>query len=231
MDPSNQYQEQFEKGTRVFQKLFTAWMDGNNWSHPVMTSLVRSSLDGASWFHSSQISGLRQRKLFSPGPRIFLGIERLNYFVWRYQTEGTLIPNTTSSNHYANATPVLEEGEPPSVGWWVEVFLGTRMPLDFDLTAHHFSEEQAEKLSRNFGRLIRRLCARKEIDLIDDLRRTIREHYPAGDDHRISRLKGVICGESTWSPAELELELSALVMLADGLEGPSTEKALLERIR
>lgn len=230
LDDHNQYQIQFAQGTRTFQRLFAAWMDGNGWSHPVMTNLARCCLDGARWFHSSQISGLRQRKLASPGPRIFFAIERLNFYVHRYQTEKLLLPNTKSSRDYANAQPILEDGAPPAVGWWVEVFLGVRVPADFDLERYVFSEDKAADVSRRWGRLIRNLCARQDIDLVDDLPRIIRDTYPAGEDRRITKVAQVIRGDASWSPPELELELPAITSMSAALGGPDDEASLLTRL-
>jgi hypothetical protein len=226
----NSYQSQFLKGTRTFQKLFTMWMDTNGWSHPVMTSLAKSCLDGASWFHSSQISGLRQQKLLSPGPRIFCAIERLNYYIWRYKEEKKLLPNTKSSNDYKNPYPILEDGMPPSVGWWVEVFVGTRIPKDIDLDRWRFSESQAESISKKWGRAIRNLLTSNNFDLIDDLSRAIRENYPPTEEFRVQKLKDVIRGQGVWDGEELELELPALAAMSKALGGPDTENALLDEI-
>lgn len=227
-DDLNPYQLQFAQGTRTFQRLFAAWMDSNGWSHPVMTNLTRCCLDGARWFHSSQISGLRQRKLASPGPRIFFAIERLNFYVYRYCTDKVLLPNTTSSRDYANAQPILEDGVPPGVGWWVEVFLGVRVPTDFDLERYIFSDEKAAEVSRRWGRLIRTLCARQDIDLVDDLPRLIRDCYPAGEDDRVTKVRQVIRGDAYWTPPELELP--AITSMTAALGGPEDEATLLTRL-
>ena len=77
----------YDQGVRNFALLFTRWMDLNGWSHPVMVALAKSALDGTSWLHSSQISGLRHGKLVSPGPRTFKAIQVLNYYLWLYKTE------------------------------------------------------------------------------------------------------------------------------------------------
>jgi hypothetical protein len=230
LDPENPYQIQFNQGTRTFQKLFTTWMDVNGWSHPVMTSLAKSCLDGASWFHSSQISGLRQQKLFSPGPRIFFAIERLNYFIWRYQQQKKLLPNTTSSNDYKTAYAITEDGMPPEIGWWVEVFVGVRVPKDIALDRWRFSEPKSDSISKKWGRLVRTLLANNNIDLVEDLSDAIRKTYLPNEEARIQKLKEVIQGTSFWTAAELELEIPALAAMSKALGGPASEEDLLTEI-
>ena len=224
----NAYQIQVVKGTRTFQKMFALWMDSNGWSHPVMTSLASNCIEGNRWFHSSQITGFRQQKLGSPGPRIFLTIERLNYYLWLYREKGTLLPGTRNSNNYSKPFVITEDGLPPSVGWWVEVFLGVRTPKDIDLNSWNFSDDKAAELSKKFGRLVRMLLGAQGIDLVEDLARTIKETYPATEDSRVKKLSDVIKGlDDGWAPEELELELPALAAMTKALGGPKSESELV----
>ena len=87
-------------GNKNFAILFTRWMDRNEWSHPIVVALAKGVCGGASWFHSSQISGIRQGKSQSPGPRQFIAIQRLNQALYDYKNGGPLIPGTSSSNNY-----------------------------------------------------------------------------------------------------------------------------------
>jgi len=100
LGPDATIRDQFERGVLDFSFLFTKWMDTNAWSHPVMVQLAAGCLQlpgGKGWLHSSQISGLRHGKLLSPGPRTFMAIERLNFYLHRYATEKLLLPGSTSA--------------------------------------------------------------------------------------------------------------------------------------
>jgi hypothetical protein len=220
----------FEGGIRTFSLLFTRWMDTNQWSHPVMVNLGRAALNGAAWLHSSQISGLRHGKLRSPGPRTFIAIERLNYYIHRYNTTRQLIPNTPSSNFYQDAYAITEDGLPPPLGWWTEVFCGYRIPKDIDLRVTFFTEDSATHFSKAWARYIRRLMVEANIDVIDDLESIIHRHYPAGDDKRVDKLFAVIRATATWTTDELELELPAITAMTAALGGSSSEAELLTKI-
>lgn len=217
----------YAKGRRTFSLLFTRWMDTNEWSHPVLVKLSHACMGGVRWLHSSQISGLRHNGLENPGPRTFIGIERLNYFVHRYATTRRLIPGTTSSNNYQIAYAITEDGQAPSAGWFYEVFCGIREPKDIDLHEAFFTESQANTLSANWGALIRKLMRARDLDVITDLDKVLRESYPARDFERLTRLREVIGNQGAWSPDELAMEMPALTLFTAELGGPDKEQDLL----
>lgn len=225
------HQAQFERGIEVFSLLFTRWMDTNGWSHPVMVNLTKACMGGVSWLHSSQISGLRHGKLRSPGPRTFIAIERLNYYVWRYSTQKKLLPNSAGSNFYANAYAITEDGAPPPVGWWVEVFCGTRVPKDIDLHQRIYTEDQAREMSANWARQCRRLLGQKGYDLIEELPSAVRRHYPVRDAARVSKTLDVVANKDHWTAHELSNELPALVGMFEDLGANLTEDELLRAIK
>lgn len=223
--------DQFQAGIKVFGRLFTRWMDLNEWSHPRMAALAKACLNGTGWLHSSQISGLRHARLESPGPRTFIAIERLNYYLHRYVKERRLLPNTSSSNDYAHPIVVTEGGAPPPLGWWVEVFCGYRLPTDFDVSLTcHLSSSQAARVSQAWGALIRRLMTQAGIDLITELDSTIARYYPARDDARLNQLSRVIHNREVWGPEELANELPALTTFTAALGGPADEESLLNTL-
>jgi len=228
---SSEESAQYGQGVRNFSVLFTRWMDTNEWSHPVMTVLAKGALNGTAWLHSSQISGLRHGELYSPGPRTFVAIERLNYYVFRYITEKKLIPGTTSSSNYSKAFAIVEDNSPPPLGWWVEVFCGVRTPKDIDLKMNFFSDTQARELSLSWASLIRGLMIAAKIDIITDLETTIREYYPANDHARVAKILEVIRNKSTWEPMELTVELPAIAAFTAALGGPESEKLLLSTLQ
>lgn len=223
-----QLKAQYEQGIITFGLLFTRWMDQNGWSHPVMTGLSKACMGGLAWLHSSQLSGFRQGRLISPGPRSFIAIERLNYYLWLYQTEKKLIPGTTSSNHYSDPFVITENGQPPELGWWFDVFCGVRVPTDIDLKKSAFNESTAETFSKNWGRYTRRLLVTEGYDLIEDLETAVREHYPARDDARVAKTLDVLRNKAVWTPFELANELPALVHMSGALAGHDSEVALLK---
>jgi hypothetical protein len=222
-----EYLSLYAKGRRTFSLLFSRWMDTNEWSHPTMVRLSHACMGGVRWLHSSQISGLRHNGLENPGPRTFIALERLNYYVHRYSTTKRLIPGTASSNDYRLAYAITEYGEPPSAGWFFEVFCGIREPKDIDLHEAYFTESQASELSANWGALIRKLMRDRDLDVITDLDKVLRESYPARDFDRLTRLREVISNQNAWSPDELAMEIPALTTLTAQLGGPAKEQDLL----
>ena len=224
---ADDYRDQYQSGTQRFAALFTRLMDLNEFSHPTMVSLTRNCMHGVSWLHSSQISGLRHGKLVSPGPRTFVAIQQLNYYLHRYITEKRLLPNTDSSNAYQNAWAITENGKAPDVGWFLEVFTGSRIPKDIDLYEVMISQTQAEARSVEWAKLMRSLMIQKNIDIISDLDDILRLHYPARDIHRLNKVKAVLLQNATWTPEELKLELPAITALSSALGGPSDESKLL----
>ena len=222
--------DSYNKGVHTFAKLFTRWMDSNEWSHPVMTSLARSALGGTAWLHSSQISGLRHGKLVSPGPRTFLAIAELNRCLHVYVTEKKLIPGTMGSNHYTNGYCVLEDGVPPTSGWWFEVFCGQRIPKDIDLSAAFYTEDDATAMSKIWAKAFRRLVSNGGYDIYEDLDKVLRLHYPAKDIDRLDLIARVVRAENVWTPEQLVNEIPALTKLTSALGGPQTEDQLIAEI-
>lgn len=222
---------QYSDGIKLFAQVFTRFMDQNDWSHPVMTKLARCALNDVSWLHSSQISGLRHGKLTSPGPRTFVAIATLNQAVYEYATKKKLIPGTKSSNDYRTAFCIVEDGAPPGVGWWVELFCGLRKPKDPNLVVTHMSDDKAQTLSQNWSRLIRKLIAANDFDLYEDLNKVLAQTYPARDADRLRRIKEVIHAETVWTAEELQKEMPAITTMTKELGGPETEAELLETIQ
>lgn len=230
-DAHVEHPAQFAQGVKTFSLLFTRWMDTNGWSHPTMVTLARACLEGTSWLHSSQISGLRHGKLLSPGPRTFIAIERLNYYIHRYATSKKLLPGTPGSNLYAKAFAITEGGKPPQLGWWVEVFCGQRQPIDIDLRETFFTEEQANRISAAWGAMIRKLMIQQDMDIITELDRVLREKYPAKDAERLRRTNAVIQNRDVWNAQQLANELPAISALSAELGGPSTESDLIKALK
>lgn len=226
-------QNRFDTGRRLFGRLIAVWMSQNDWSHPTMIRLATACLQlpgQKGWLHSSQIAGLRHATLGAPGPRAFVGIERLNYFLHRYKTEGELLPGTQSSNDYANPMVITEAGEPPALGWWVEVFCGYRVPEDIDLDVVQFTNVTSVRFSHAWAAYVRKLLIAKQYDVISDLPRVIEKFYPAKGQTRIRKLQDVIYSRDVWTPEELSVELPTITQFGAELGGPISEKDLLKTL-
>lgn len=223
--------EAYDQGRQVFARLFTRWMDGNSWSHPVMTRLARGCTGGSEgWLHSSQIANLRHADTRNPGPRTFVAIERLNYYVWRYQNERKLIPGTESSNEYQTAVPILADDQPPGLGWFFEVFCGYRVP-DSVLDPIKVPPDQAIRMSRALGRLLRRLMMDRGMDPVEDLS-SVLSRYTTQESTSLERIRRVTLLTQPLTADELEAELQNLTALVASLGGPcSTEDDLLSQLR
>jgi hypothetical protein len=155
----------------------------------------------------------------------------LNYFIWRYSTEKKLLPNSAGSNFYANAYAITEDGKPPEIGWWVEVFCGTRIPKDIDLHQRIYTEDQAREMSANWARQCRRLLGQKGYDLIEELPSAVRRHYPVRDAARVSKTLDVVANKDHWTAHELSNELPALVGMFEDLGSSLTEDELIKAIK
>lgn len=226
-------QDRFDAGRRLFSRLIATWMAQNDWSHPVMIKLASACLQlpgQKGWLHSSQIAGLRHATLGAPGPRCFVGLERLNYFLHRYRTEGMLLPNTECSNDYYDPWVITENDQPPSLGWWVEVFCGYRVPKNIDLDIVSFTNVQAIRFSHAWAALIRQLLISKKYDIILDLTKVIERLYPAKGQTRIKKLQDVIYNRDVWTPEELIVELPTITQFGAALGGPDSEEALIKTL-
>lgn len=195
-----------------------------------MTGLARGALGGTAWLHSSQISGLRHGKLVNPGPRTFVAIAELNRCLHVYITEKKLIPGTTSSNHYTNGYCIVEDGVPPTSGWWFEVFCGQRTPKDFDLSAAFYTQADTAAMSKIWAKTFRRLVSNEGYDIYEDLDRVLRINYPAKDFDRLNIITRVVRSEAVWTPEQLINEIPALVKLTAALGGSRTEEDLIAEI-
>lgn len=75
--------------------------------------------------------------------------------------------------------------------------------------------------------MIRGLMIDSRLDIITELEKVIREHYPAKDEHRLEKVLAVIHNRSVWTPEEFANELPAISSLTAALGGAATERDLL----
>ena len=222
---------QFEQGPVQFARMFRRWMDGNSWSHPVLSKLALSAMGGTGWLHSSQIAGLRAGTLRNPGPRTFIALAVFNQALHTYRTERRLIRGTSSSRDYANAVPILDEnGNPPTLGWWIEVFCGFREPSTEFAPEYTFTDVEARQFSNNFAKWVRTLALNNHIDLIGELNTMLDVNYAVPDPQRRQHLAAVLKGDRVWRGVELAYEVPKLLDFVKPLAGELTESELLKHI-
>ena len=182
--------------------------------------------------HSSQLSNLRNRKLASPGPEVFLALGSCNRWLAEAAAADGLESLEGQEELLAalkiSALPLLDAtGAPLTAGELLEIFIGLRpLPPGFDL---RISDEEAPALSAALAELLSggkpwRQC-----------REAVLEAYPAQKRQRRERFAEVMAGLRDYGAAEFDSELGDLLITLEALgmqelvaSGP---EALLERLR
>ena len=130
------YRDRLDEGRRAMAHLIHVWHERNGWSHKVLPALA-DALD-LGRVHNSQISNLRNGKLASPGPEVFLALGQANAIL-----DAGLDP---IQEHLAevhpdllkvlkvSAVPVISaNGKPLGAGQLLEIFVGLApLPPGFD---------------------------------------------------------------------------------------------------
>lgn len=199
-----------DQGKINFSRWFTRVMDSNGWSHPTLVALCKSTTGDQAFLHSSQIAGLRSARLKSPGPRSFAALEYLWRAIDDYQRNGSANGVTFGSlATFVEKAEIMRDpdGQPASLGYMVEVFTGL-LPVPIDLNTVEFTENQARIISDNAGRLVRRMMAQANWDLIDDIQK-ITDKFSTDRETR-DVMKDIIVGQAAWTPDELNDRLSDL---------------------
>ena len=182
--------------------LIHIWHERNAWSHKVLP-ILSEELD-LGRVHNSQISNLRNGKLSSPGPEVFLALAQVNTIL----DQGIeLIRDQLEDKHPELWRTLLEsssplkndEGKPLSAGELFEIFSGLQpLPSSFDW---FIEDEEASKLSEalsdHFCRnLPWRYC-----------KNDIMSAYSVTKLSRRDRFAEVIAGIRDYSAEELDGEL------------------------
>ncbi len=204
------YRDDLAAGRVAFAHLVRLWHGRNGWSHRVLPALAEALDLGR--VHNSQLSMLRNGKLASPGPEVFLALGRINQLLAAEVVDGTLSESLRQqladqpsllADLQASALPVQEPGEAVlGPGELLEVFVGLRHPpAAFDL---RIAEGEALILSAALAELLTaghpwRLC-----------RDTVLAAYPVSKRSRRERFAAVIAGQCDYSAAELDAELPDL---------------------
>jgi len=204
------YREDLLSGRVAFAHLIKVWHERNGWSHRVLPALAEALDLGR--VHNSQLSMLRNGKLASPGPEVFLALGRINQLLAREVRGGSLgdgLRQRLADNPELvaalenSALPVQDEGAPVlGPGELLEVFVGLRQPpVAFDL---RIASEEAVPLSAALAQLFTagrpwRLC-----------REPVLAAYPVEKRQRRERFAEVMAGQRDFSAAELDSELPDL---------------------
>lgn len=229
------YRDDLAAGRVAFAHLIRLWHERNGWSHRVLPALAEALDLGR--VHNSQISMLRNGKLASPGPEVFLALGRINQLLAAEVRGGRLAaelrrrleqqPELVATLE-TSGLPVQAEGEPVlGPGELLEVFVGLRPPPPaFDL---RIVEGEAAALS---AALAEWLTAGRPWRLCRD---TVLAAYPASRQQRRERFAAVMAGLRDYTAAELEAELPDLLQTAAQLGQPGMgmagEQGLLEHLR
>ena len=182
--------------------LIHVWHERNGWSHKVLPAFSECLELGR--VHNSQISNLRNGKLASPGPEVFLALSQVNHIL--YQGIDT-IRDRLEGKHpellkllLESSIPILgDDNEPLSAGDLFEIFIGlTPLPSFFDW---FIEEDEAEKIS---AALADHFCNKRSW-------RQCREKVMAADPvqkvERRNRFAAVMAGLRDYTAEELDGEL------------------------
>ncbi len=182
--------------------LIHVWHERNGWSHKVLPALAESLDLGR--VHNSQISNLRNGKLSSPGPEVFLALSQVNHVLYQGvdQIRDRLIPDHPELLRVLldSAIPLLgDDQQPLSAGDLFEIFIGlSPLPSFFDW---FIEEEEAGTLS---AVLADYLCNRQPWR---QCREKVMEAYPVQKPDRRDRFAAVMAGLRDYTAEELDGEL------------------------
>jgi hypothetical protein len=231
------HREELASGRVAFAHLIRLWHSSNGWSHRVLPALAEALDLGR--VHNSQLSMLRNGKLASPGPEVFLALGGINGWLAAEAPAGVLEAERAErllAGHPeliealgSSALPVRDgEGRVLGPGDLLEVFVGLRKPPPaVDL---RIAEGEAADLSAALALLFTagrpwRFC-----------RDQLLAAYPVEKRQRRERFAAVMAGQVDYSAAELEAELPdlrrTLAQLAGQAErelGPDQFLELLRR--
>lgn len=205
------YRADIASGRIAFSHLIRMWHARNGWSHKVLPALAERFDLGR--IHTSQLSMLRNGKLASPGPEVFLALGGINRWLSEQAPAGQFDPShfpATLAGHpeliEALATGADAVRDPQGgvlgAGDLLEVFVGLRpAPPAFNLSV---KEEEAATLSAALADLL--TAGRPWRQCRDELLAA----YPVGRRGRRDRFAAVMAGQQEYAATDLEAELPDL---------------------
>ena len=218
-----QYRDELEAGRDAFGHLIRVWHERNGWSQRVLPALAERLDLGR--VHNSQLSNLRNRKLASPGPELFVALGRINQLLADAAAQGSAgdwaepladQPELLSALQ-ASALPLLaDDGSALGPAQLFEIFVGLRaLPAGFDL---RIQAAEAAGLSAALAELFTagrpwRLC-----------REPVMAAYPVEKRQRRERFAEVMAGQRDFSAEELDAELNDLRLTLAALGATQKEE-------
>jgi len=205
------FRDNLATGRVAFAHLIRVWHARNGWSHRVLPGLAEALELGR--VHNSQLSMLRNGKLASPGPEVFLALGGMNRWLAEQAPAGALDlqrgeallaghPEVIEALR-VSALPVTDDGQRVlGPGDLLEVFVGLRLPpTAFDL---RINEAEAPALSAALALLF--TAGRPWRQCRDQLLAA----YPATKPQRRELFAAVMAGQRDYTAADLETELPDL---------------------
>jgi len=199
---SQGYRDKLSSGRRAMAHLIHVWHERNAWSHKVLPLL--SEILDLGRVHNSQISNLRNGKLSSPGPEVFLALAQVNTILYqgvesiRDHLEGPY-PELWKTLQESSFPLKNDNGNPISAGELFEIFSGLRpLPSTFDW---FIEDEEASKLSEA---LSEHFCMNRPWRHCKD---DIMNAYSVIKVSRRERFAEVIAGLKDYTAEELDGEL------------------------
>lgn len=233
--------ERHEQGVDAMAALVNAWLGRGNLSHDQLSTIAAWGL-GERLLDKSVVSRIRNRNQErGVSWRHIDALAAANYAIWLWQTKGPdaaraeLGPHSSWGfqdrwlNEAAWMPRVDDESQPLGFTDLCSLLAGY-LDLPYLATAQ-LSPGDARKLSRALIELLEGLIADRSWVPRKAIHQLL-EAYPVTDQARRRRLKSVIVGDETLSPAELESELHAIaemIRATRGLKPGSYGPAELQR--
>ncbi len=192
--------------------LIHVWHERNSWSHKVLPALAESLDLGR--VHSSQISNLRNGKLASPSPEVFLALAQVNGVLFRgiekIQAQLSEIHPELLKVLLRSALPIEgDDAKPLKAGAFFEIFVGlSPLPASFNW---FIEEEEAPILS---AALADYFCKGMSWRLCGE---HVLKAYPVITKHRRERFAAVMSGLRDYTAEELDGELLDLYLTNQSL--------------
>ena len=196
------FRDRLADGRRAMAHLIHVWHERNGWSHKVLPALVETLDLGK--VHNSQISNLRNGKLASPGPEVFLALAQANTIL----DQGIdAIRDQLEEAHPELLKLLLDsaisiegnDGKALGAGDFFEIFVGlTPLPSSFDW---FIEDDEAALLS---AALAEHLCNGKSWR---QSREKVMQAYPVNKQSRRERFAEVMAGLRDYTAEELDGEL------------------------
>ncbi len=196
------FRDSLLRGRRAMAHLIHVWHERNGWSHKILPAFVETLNIGR--VHSSQISNLRNGKLASPSPEVFLALAKANELLFNGIQP---IKERLEEKHPELLKVLLEssiplqgdDGQPIGAGYLFEIFLGlASLPSSFNW---FIEEEEAVSLS---AALAEYFCQGKSWRVCKDM---VMNAYPVQKPLRRAKFAEVMAGLRDYTAEELDGEL------------------------